>query len=154
MPVAARVLAHVVVQPLVQRDERARGLGHDRRLDGDRRSIPVAVRVHRGDRRARTLLPELPPAIALGVFELALGPPPPVLGAVGEVLSRLGALHSGVEHRLLHLAFSSFLCLVVVVVVVQQSLYGGVALSFLFYRAVSQALAVVVGAPKSRALTA
>ncbi len=52
--VVARVLAHVVVQPLEQRDEHARGLGHDRRLDGDRRSIPVAVRVHRGDReRAR-----------------------------------------------------------------------------------------------------
>ncbi len=63
----------------------ARGLGHDRRLDGDRRSIPVAVCVHRGDSLARTLLPELPPALALGVCELALGSPPPVLGVVREV---------------------------------------------------------------------
>jgi hypothetical protein len=38
----------------VQRDECARCLGHDRRLDGNRHSIPVAVRVHRGDSRART----------------------------------------------------------------------------------------------------
>jgi hypothetical protein len=59
--VIARVLAHVVVQPFVQLDEHARGLRHDRRLDDDSNSIPVAVRVHQGDGRARTLLAEPPP---------------------------------------------------------------------------------------------
>jgi hypothetical protein len=92
----------------------ARGFGHNSRLDGDRHSIPVAVRVHRGGGRARTLLVKLPPVLALGACELALGPPLPVLGAVREVLSRLGALHRGAYQRLLR-AFSSFLCLVVVV---------------------------------------
>ncbi len=78
------------MQPLVQRGERARCLGHDRRLDGDRSSIPVTVRIHRGDARERTLLADLRPVLALGTCELALDPPPPVLGAVREVLLRLG----------------------------------------------------------------
>ncbi len=102
--VVARYLAHVVVQLLVQRDERARGLGHDRRLDGDRHSIPDAVRVHLGDRQARTLLSELRPVIALGMCELVLGSPPHFLGALRKALSRLVALYRGVERRLLHLS--------------------------------------------------
>jgi hypothetical protein len=108
--VVARVLAHVAVQPLVQRDERSRCLGHDRRLDGDRSSMPVEVRIHRGDGQARTLLVELRPVLALGACELALDPPPPVLGAVRQVLSRLGVLHHSAEQLLLLIAISHFLC--------------------------------------------
>ncbi len=91
--VVARVLAHVDVQLLVQRDERARGLGHDRRLDGDRRSISGAVRVHQGLVFGRTRPARLPPVHALDVCELALGSPSPVLGALRKVLSRMGALY-------------------------------------------------------------